>query len=68
MKIQRNYVSYFEAGYLAALADIHAYTPEKIEEMLKNDLGFINRIKEMNRAYCGDDSHEDGMKRMFSLI
>lgn len=67
MKVSKNNVSYFMAGYMAGIVETGKHTPEEIKSLDYHDNYFGNRCRQLYRAYNNFDYHEDGLDNMFLL-
>ena len=68
MNINKNQVSYFIAGYKAALVANKLATPEKIEELDYKTIEFGNNIKAMLREYDKGKYDQDGLEEMYNFL
>jgi|1_EtaG_2_1085319.scaffolds.fasta_scaffold58563_2 hypothetical protein len=69
MKISKNNVSYFLAGYKAGLIDSGKETPESVKHKLETTVEFSNKAKEhlrrYNEEYWDDDRLEERVEEMY---
>ena len=66
--IAKNNVSYFIAGYKAALAVNGLFTPEQIEKLDYSELEFGTRMRELIRAYDRAEFDKQGLSEMYKEI
>ena len=65
MKISKNNVSYFLAGYKAGLIDSGKETPKSVKHKSYTTVEFDNRAKEHLGRYDEEYYDDDGLEEMY---
>lgn len=63
--MEKNNVSYFQAGYFAGLIDSGKHTAQELVERDFNSIEFPNRYRELLQAYDKHDEVGEALTEMF---